>query len=705
MTSTLFPIHVRTSTGLETLLFNDLSALGLRELKTKHRLVTGVGTQKQLYKINLWSRTAIRVFKPLASFSAPTEKTFYDHIKAIDWSPWLSASGTLAIDSHVHSSFTTHSLYISQLAKDAICDQFREQSGKRPSVDLERPDLRLSINLFKNHVELFLDSSGDSLHKRGYRKKTGVAPLNESLAAGIIALSHWNGETPLLDPMTGSGTLAIEAALIATNTAPGLFRSRFGFQNWKDYDSVLFDTLVAEARNAVRPISSPKVFASDHDPRMITIASDNIARAGMEHVISLSQKDFFSIDSLPSSSGVVVMNPPYDERMEVRNIAEHYSQLGAHLKQRFGGWKSFILTSNLEAAKDVGLRAANKFPLNNGALECLLLEYEINSQQASPSSVKSPVEENPVWIEKATVFTNRLQKNYKHLNKWAKRDNVSCWRVYDRDIPEFPFIIDLFEDYLHFAEVPRNHEHTPLEHQRYLNLMTRMCAERLGFSEERTILKIRQSSKPPQEASAPAIEVRENGKKFLVNLIDYVDVGLFLEQREIRKFIGEQCKGKDFLNLFGFTGTASVYAALGGAHSTTTVDASITYLSWAEQNFKLNGLIKSKNHTSRSDVVEFLKTTDLQFDFCWVDPPVRFVNRQLGTDFNVQDNHVELITSVLNRMRNRGTVLFTTSARSFVFAESAIKNLGIQVLDMTPPLTPLDFSRSQPFQAWLLTRS
>ncbi|NDC23384.1 MAG: 23S rRNA (guanine(2445)-N(2))/(guanine(2069)-N(7))-methyltransferase, partial [Proteobacteria bacterium] len=146
-------------------------------------------------------------------------------------------------------------------------------------------------------------------------------------------------------------------------------------------------------------------------------------------------------------------------------------------------------------------------------------------------------------------------------------------------------------------------------------------------------------------------------------------------------------------------------AALGGARSTTTVDASITYLSWAEQNFKLNGLIKSKNHTSRSDVVEFLKTTDLQFDFCWVDPPVRFVNRQLGTDFNVQDNHVELITSVLNRMRNRGTVLFTTSARSFVFAESAIKNLGIQVLDMTPPLTPLDFSRSQPFQAWLLTRS
>ncbi|MFM8313960.1 MAG: class I SAM-dependent RNA methyltransferase, partial [Deltaproteobacteria bacterium] len=229
----MFPIHVKTASGLEPLLAQELKNIGLTQIKVKNRLVIGLGDLKLLYQINLWSRTAIRALLPLTNFNASDEKSFYDQVKALDWSPWIKETGTLAIDAHVHSSFTTHSLFLAQLTKDAIADHFREKTGTRPSVDLENPDLRIAVNLFRNQVEIFLDSSGDSLHKRGYRQKTGEAPLNETLAAGIIQLTRWDGTLPLVDPMTGSGTLAIEAALIAKNIAPGLLKREFGFQKWK----------------------------------------------------------------------------------------------------------------------------------------------------------------------------------------------------------------------------------------------------------------------------------------------------------------------------------------------------------------------------------------------------------------------------------------------------------------------------------------
>ena len=701
MNSALFPIHVRTSTGLEDILFKELSNLGLRDLQVKHRLVTGVGTQKLLYKINLWSRTAIRVLKPLASFPAENEKSFYDQIKAIDWNPWISPTGTLAIDAHVHSSFTTHSLFLAQLTKDAICDQFREKTGKRPSVDLECPDLRLAVNLYKNHVEVSLDSSGESLHKRGYKKKTGEAPLSETLAAAIVSLSGWDRVTPLVDPMTGSGTLAIEAGLILTHTAPGLFRKRFGFQSWKDYDAALFETLLEEAKKAVLPTEKPLITAFDKDMRMVSIAKENIERAGLTQTISVFQTDFFAFTAIPKPAGTLLMNPPYDERMEVRDIALLYSSIGERLKTYYPNWNAFILTSNIDAARDFGLRAARKTAVNNGPLECILLEYHLEPKNEQPLLAESSIEENPAWKQKAETFGNRLKKNFKHLSKWAHRENISCWRVYDKDIPEFPFIVDIFEDTLHFAEVPKNHDHSPLEHERYLHLMKDTAATSLGFSPEKTVLKIRQSQKLPKEASLPAMEVSEAGNRFLVNLVDYVDVGLFLEYRKVRKWLQEEAKGKDFLNLFGFTGTGSVSAAKGGAKATVTVDASITYLSWAEQNLRANGLVHSRNELVRSDVLDFLKTSPQSFDLCWVDPPVRFVNRNSALDFNIQEGHVDLLRLVFKRMRRKGRVLFTTNCRGFELAEKELTQDGVTCQEITHRLIPTDFERATPFRAWL----
>lgn len=701
MNSALFPIHVRTSTGLEDLLFKELSNLGLRDLQVKHRLVTGIGTLKLLYKVNLWSRTAIRVLKPIASFPASNEKSFYDQVKAIDWSPWISPTGTLAIDAHVHSSFTTHSLFLAQLTKDAICDQFREKTGKRPSVDLELADLRVAVNLYKNHVEISLDSSGESLHRRGYKRKAGEAPLSETLAAAIVALSGWNRTTPLVDPMTGSGTLAIEAGLILTNTAPGLFRKRFGFQGWKDYDSSLFESLVEEARKAIRPHDSPLITAFDKDMRMVSVAKENIERAGLRNTISIFQTDFFAFTAIPKPAGTLLMNPPYDERMEVRDIALLYSQIGDRLKSYYSGWNAFILTGNIDASRDFGLRASRKTALNNGPIECLLLEYQVQSKTETALKPSEPEVENPAWKQKAETFGNRLKKNFKHLSKWAQRENISCWRVYDKDIPEFPFIVDVFGKTVHFAEVPKNHDHSPLEHERYLHLMKDTAGVALGFPPENIVLKIRQSQKLPKEASQPAVEVSEAGKRFLVNLVDYIDVGLFLEYRNIRKWLQDEAKGRDFLNLFAFTGTGTVFAAAAGAKSTVTVDASITYLSWAEQNLRANGLVHSRNELVRSDVLDYLKASPKSFDLCWVDPPVRFVNRNSALDFNVQEDHIELLRLVFKRMRRKGKVLFTTNCRGFALDEKALTQDGITCEELTHRLTPLDFERAKPFRAWL----
>ncbi|NBY20799.1 hypothetical protein EBQ74_11290 [bacterium] len=336
----MFPIHVRTALGLEEELAKELVALGMQNVKIRNRLVTCLGDKKLLYRANLWCRTAIRVLLPIANFPANEENRFYEAVKNIDWTPWLSPTGSLSIDAHVHSSFTTHSLFLAQLTKDAIVDQFREKTGERPSVDLEKPDLRIAVNLFRNTAEIAVDSSGESLHKRGYRRQSGEAPLNETLAAGIIHLSGWDGNSPFLDPMTGSGTFAIEAGLKAKNIAPGLLRERFGFQSWKDYDADLFESLVQEAKDSIRNEVSTQIIALDIDPKMVAIAKQNIERAGLKDFVSVEAKDFFGLDAPPASYGTLVMNPPYNERLPIEDMARFCEHLGKSLQEKYSGWKS-----------------------------------------------------------------------------------------------------------------------------------------------------------------------------------------------------------------------------------------------------------------------------------------------------------------------------------------------------------------------------
>ncbi|MFT2011319.1 THUMP domain-containing class I SAM-dependent RNA methyltransferase [Pontibacter sp. 13R65] len=372
-----FNIIATTLTGLEEVLAAELAELDMEFIKVGNRAVTCSGNLRQLYEANMWCRTAIRILKPIRNFKARDEKDLYQQVSKINWSEYLRLEQTFAIDAVVSHSTFEHSLFVAQLTKDAIVDQFRKATGERPSVDRIRPDIRINLHMHENMVTISLDSSGDSLHRRGYREQTNVAPLNEVLAAGIIGLSGWDKRSALVDPMCGSGTLLIEAAMMAQNLAPGLFRrDPFAFENWSDYNEDLFKMVwkTAEAKERQEPQAT--IIGYDIDSDYVQAARVNIANAGLEKVIKVEEADFFQTKA-PSEQGVLVANPPYNERIVSDDINQLYKQIGDTLKNNYQGFDAFILTGNLEAAKHIGLRTTRRTPLYNGAIECRLLKYEL----------------------------------------------------------------------------------------------------------------------------------------------------------------------------------------------------------------------------------------------------------------------------------------------------------------------------------------
>lgn len=713
-----FPLHVRTVTGLETTLAEELKALGARDVEAKSRVVTCIGDLSVMYGANLWCRTAIRVLRPLATFPAPDEKALYRGVAAVDWAPWVRPDGTLAVDANVRSSFTTHSLFVAQLAKDAVVDTFRERTGRRPSVDLERPECRIALSLFQDVATVYVDSSGDSLHKRGYRRKAGEAPVSETLGAGIVRLTGWDGKTPLVDPMCGSGTFLIEAGLMLRNVAPGLFRESFGFERWADFDENLWGRLLDDAKRSVRRDSKAELLGVDKDPSVVLVARENVERAGLTGLVRIDVGDFFEWTGKPSTPGILVMNPPYDERLPVDNVAALYQRIGDRLKRAYGGWKAYLLAGNLEATKYVGLKSSRRIPLFNGSIECRLLEYELRALSSDAEGKEAPrwrqeaaPTTRPEWQAKADAFANRLRKTFKHESKWAARSGVTCWRVYDWDVPELPFVVDLYGDRLHVAEIQRNHDHSPLEHGQWQKLMVKTAADVVGVPMEKTYFKVRKPQQSggfqytPHAETNEFVEVKEGGHTFLVNLADYLDVGLFLDHRNTRAMVEKEAKGKDFLNLFAYTGSFTVYAAAGGAKSTTTVDTSATYLEWAEENLRRNGLLGPAHRFERMDSFEYLERTAHRFDLCVVDPPTRSVNRSSGRNFDVQADHVALLHRVLDRMRPGGHVYFSTNYRTFELDRAGLEQgFAIEVDEITKDTVPQDFRRKPSHRCWRIRR-
>ena len=372
-----FEMVAKTLFGFEELLEKELLQLGAQNIKLGIRNVSFFGDKGFMYKCNIGLRTAIKILKPIKKFRVKNETELYDKIKEIQWENFLDVNGTLAVGSTLSGSLFTHSQYVSLKTKDAIVDRFRDKFGSRPNVDLRHPDLKIDVHIDRSYCTVSLDSSGESLHKRGYKISTNIAPMNEVLAAGLVMLSGWNGESDFMDPMCGSGTILIEAAMIACNIPPNLMRNEFGFESWKDWDVDLYEKIENSLLTKTRDFHF-KLIGFDKSPSAVRKAIENIKNANLEDFITVKHEDFFKTHKSPDNKLIIVFNPPYGERLDL-DFKSFYSQIGNTLKHNYSGSISWFITSNLEALKYVGLRPSRKIKLFNAKLESRFVKYELYS--------------------------------------------------------------------------------------------------------------------------------------------------------------------------------------------------------------------------------------------------------------------------------------------------------------------------------------
>lgn len=428
----------KTFKGLEEVLCNELTALGAQNVEPGNRMVSFEGDQALLYRANLCCRTALRILKPIEKFMAADPDDLYSAVRDIDWSRYMTPDTTLSIDSTVNSEDFRHSKYVTYRVKDGITDYFRDRSGKRPSICLHGADLQLDVHISDNRVTLSLNSSGEPLSQRGYRVAATEAPINEVLAAGILLKSGWRGDTQLLDPMCGSGTFLIEAALIAANINPGVFRSGFAFEKWPDFDAELFESLYNDDSNEHDPAFP--IRGADIDPEAVAIARKNIHEARLDKYIEVELKDFTATTETPDGiPGIIVTNPPYGERLMPENLGELFTQTGTVLKRYFSGWHVWILGYHDEAFAGIGLKPSVKFPINNGGLECTLREYvlfdgsyrEFRTEGGTVSNTTFNRDVRPKikhvsdkqWRKEARRFTPDRPKNRKYPEENRKKDS------------------------------------------------------------------------------------------------------------------------------------------------------------------------------------------------------------------------------------------------------------------------------------------
>ena len=370
-----FRMIAKTFFGFEEILAKELLNLGAQDVEQGVRMVSFKGDKGFMYKANLSLRTALKVLKPIYFFKAKDEKALYNGVSGVNWSKFLNANQTFVIDATVHSEHFNHSEFVSQKCKDAIVDQFRERTGQRPSIEKIHPDLRINIHIDKENVSIALDTSGNSLHQRGYRLATNLAPINEVLAAGILILSGWNGETDFLDPMCGSGTFLAEAAMIACNIPANINRKEFAFEKWNDWDNELFDNITNSLLKKVREFHHT-IKGFDKAPSAVQKAKENIKNANLDEYISIEEDNFFDTEKNNEGKLHMVFNPPYDERLNIQ-MEDFYKNIGDTLKKNYPNTNAWFITANLEGLKFVGLKPSRKIKLFNASLEARLVKYEM----------------------------------------------------------------------------------------------------------------------------------------------------------------------------------------------------------------------------------------------------------------------------------------------------------------------------------------
>ncbi len=718
MPSTTHSFFVTTPKAMENILADELKQLGVAQPQPKLSGVLFQGSLEQAYQICLWSRTASRVLLHLSEFQTFTQQDLYDGIYAIDWFEHFNPEDSFSIQFHAkRSDLINNSHFGALVCKDAIVDQMRERFGMRPSVDTHNPAVRIHVFLDRQLTQVSLDLSGHSLHQRGYRQTRVKAPIKENLAAAILLRCQWPELAaqglPLIDPMCGSGTLLIEAAMIAADIAPGLLQHEFGFSRWKQHQPEIWNKLIDQARqrktNGLQKL--PSITGFDQDRRAIAAAFEHIEQAGLKGKIHVEKRALQDAQQPTGNiAGLIVCNPPYGERLESEQaVAKLYQQFGSMLKKHFNGWQCGLITSNPEMGFRLGIRSQKPITLFNGSLECKLLRLKINEPQFFIPKTHTAVERQDLIQQlsqecRAEMFANRLNKNLKKLSKWARQKNIDCYRLYDADLPEYAVAIDIYQNekiWVHVQEyeAPKTIESHKAD-QRLAGLMAEI-PKVLNIAPEQVFLKVRKKQKNRDQYEKQADlkhfhGVTEHGCQFWVNFEDYLDTGLFLDHRPMRLMIQNQAQGKDFLNLFAYTATASVHAAIGGAHSTTSVDMSNTYLEWAKKNFLLNQLSGS-HQLIRADCSEWLaeqaqNPSAPRYDLIFLDPPTFSNSKRLEEAFDIQTAHVTLIQQAAKLLKPDGIMYFSTNFKKFKLDNEKLQSLKIE--HITPLTVDEDFSRN-----------
>lgn len=694
---------VSCAKGLEYLLVDEAAGMGITATATMAG-INAEGVLADAQRLVMFSRLASRVLWPIAHFDCRNEQDLYQSAHAIDWQRHIGPGATLAIDARVSGDALSHERYAAQRLKDAIVDRLRADTGARPDVDVAQPDVRINLHVRRDKADIAIDLGGGSLHKRGWRQEQGEAPIKENLAAAMLYRGKWpelyRDGGALIDPMCGSGTLLIEAALMAADEAPGLHRHQSRQPNqWLGFDAAAWQALSHEARQRAeqgRAALQPVFTGYDSQPEVLRKAVANCDRAGLAELIRFERQPVSALKAPPQAKGLVVCNMPYNQRLQAAPAL--YRETGDVLRAQLPEWRAVLLCGSDELAFATGLRARKKYEFHNGSLPCVLLLVD-------PIFVPKAERGEPKALsDGALMVANRLHKNLKKFGKWAGQNRVSCYRVYDADLPEYAAAIDVYPEadgesrlFLHVQEYEAPPEIPEETTRRRFGELLQAVESVFALPRAQVAVKKRKRGKGGSkygrmDETHDFIQVAEGRARLWVNLFDYLDTGLFLDHRPMRLRLADEAKGRRFLNLFCYTGTASVQAVCGGAASSTSVDLSATYLDWAEANFELNDIQGAGHQLVKADVMEWLGNCRQQYDLVFCDPPT-FSNSASAADFDVQKDHVALLRSIMLVLAPGGTCYFSNNFRKFKIDLDALSAFA-EVEDISAQTIDLDFERN-----------
>lgn len=671
---------------LEDLLEEEVLALGGTIDKRTRGGLSFTASLEFLYEFSLKTRVAGHLLLRLHEFGIDGLDAIASGAAAFPWDSVMREGGTFACRSTLKRSKMNQKMVALKL-KDGIADYWRNKTGSRPDVDRENPDYNFQIHVQEdNSAELYLDLSGDSLSNRGYRLDTAKAALRENTAAALLLRAGWKGMSSegavFLDPMCGSGTILVEAAMIAGGLPSQLHRNHYGFLHWIDHDQDLWEECMdrAELEWKAGLEKLPRIFGFDNDRHAVAAATENIKRAGLANYIHVEKQDLsnfhFTEAMTKSPRGLLLTNPPYGHRIGDKGaLYSLYRELGDLVKrEEFSNWQLTVISDEKSLIKSIGLRSSRENRVMNGSLSCFLVHYDLFSHTENKrhsQTLRLPVSEME-WSDEGRQFLNRLTKRRKHLKKWMKREEVSCYRVYDADLPNFNFAIDVYEDkWVHVQEYKPPLSVDEEKAQKRVSESLKIISALFEIPKHQIFLKQKhrqrgQAKYSPPEPRGERFLIKEWNQRIWVNFADYQDTGIFLDHRNIRRWLLQNSQGKSLLNLFSYTCTASLMAAAGGASKIVSVENYRSSLSWGKDNFTLNKLDSENYKFEKSDSFEYLRSNKEYHDIIYLNPPNSFNAKSRNPEFDLQNDHAGLIHLCMKRLRHGGVLIFSNNYKQFV---------------------------------------